>query len=58
MVEEIGDCENIFIVRVGGSGSKTINIPEEVCEFCGINQGDLIKLKLIDKKSELNKKKK
>ena len=39
--------DNIFIVNVVGNTSKTINIPDEFCKFCNIEQGDLIKLKLL-----------
>jgi len=49
--EEKFDDNIIFIVKVVGTSSKTINIPDEVCKFCNINQGDLIKLKLLAKKS-------
>jgi hypothetical protein len=45
------DKDDIFIVKVTGNSSKTINIPDAVCEFCGINNGDLIKLKLIEKRN-------
>ena len=44
------DEDNIFIVKVIGTSSKTINIPDEVCKFCDIDHGDIIKLKLISKK--------
>lgn len=49
--------DNVFIVKVTGSSSKTINIPNEVCEFCNVNNGDLIKLKLLDVKKGDKKKK-
>jgi|WetSurMetagenome_2_1015567.scaffolds.fasta_scaffold1627172_2 hypothetical protein len=49
--------DNIFIVEVCGSSSKTINIPDEVCKFCNITHGDLIKLKILDKKANQSKKK-
>ena len=40
--------KNIFIVKVRGKeNSKTVQIPDSVCEFCGINLGDLIKLEII-----------
>jgi len=35
---------NIFIVRVTGKTSKTIIIPDTVCEFADINFGDILKL--------------
>lgn len=59
MEEKLNENTNIFIVKVGGTKSKTINIPDAVCEFCDIHQGDLIKLKLLDKSfSNQNKNKK
>ena len=43
--------KNIFIVKVRGKeNSKTVQIPDSVCEFCGINLGDLIKLEIIETK--------
>lgn len=43
--------KNIFIVKVRGKeNSKTVQIPDSVCEFCDINLGDLIKLEIIEKK--------
>lgn len=52
MEKSENDEENIFIVEVneGTSGSKTISIPAQFCKFCDIQAGDLIKLKLIQKK--------
>jgi hypothetical protein len=52
MIESHSDNndDNIFIVKVIGTSSKTINIPDEVCKFCEIEHGDIIKLKLIAKK--------
>jgi len=49
------ECDDIFIVEVNKSSSgstKIISIPQEVCKFCDINEGDLIKLKLLDKKAK------
>ncbi len=44
--------KNIFIVKVRGKeNSKTVQIPDSVCEFCDINIGDLIKLEILEKKS-------
>lgn len=43
--------KNIFIVKVRGKeNSKTVQIPDSVCEFCDINIGDLIKLEILEKK--------
>ena len=43
--------KNIFIVKVRGKeNSKTVQIPDSVCEFCNINLGDLIKLEIIETK--------
>lgn len=50
MSEEKYEGNNIFIVKVVGTSSKTINIPDDVCNFCNIKRGDLIKLKLLEKK--------
>jgi len=49
------DCDDIFIVEVNKSSTgstKMISIPQEVCRFCDINEGDLVKLKLLEKKSK------
>jgi len=50
---------DIFIAKVKktSSSTKTISIPIEFCEFCEIDDGDLIKLKLLEKKSKTKKKK-
>ncbi len=51
MVETDLNRNNIFIVKVRGKeNSKTVQIPDSVCEFCDINLGDLIKLEIIEKK--------
>ncbi len=51
---------NIFIVKVRGKeNSKTVQIPNSLCEFCDINLGDLIKLEIIEikpSKKEVKKK--
>lgn len=52
MVETDLNRKNIFIVKVRGKeNSKTVQIPDSVCEFCDINIGDLIKLEILEKKS-------
>ena len=56
MESDNGEENNIFIVNVVGTTSRTINIPDEFCKFCNIEQGDLIKLKLLCVK-KTNKKK-
>jgi len=52
--------KNIFIVKVRGKeNSKTVQIPDSVCEFCNINLGDLIKLEILEiktSKKEVKKK--
>jgi len=51
MVETDLNRKNIFIVKVRGKeNSKTVQIPDSVCEFCNINLGDLIKLEIIETK--------
>jgi len=51
--------DNIFISKVRGKeNSKTIQIPESICEFCEINLGDLIKLNIIEIKHPKKVKKK
>ena len=43
---------DIFIAKVRGKeNSKTVQIPNSVCEFCNINIEDLIKLEIIEIKS-------
>lgn len=37
-----------IIVKVTGKTSKTITIPDTVCEFLGINFGDIVKLDIKD----------
>ena len=54
--EDYNENDDIFIVKVGGATSKTIHIPDEVCKFCNIERGDLIKLKLLDKKKGVKNK--
>lgn len=57
MIETDLNRENIFIVKVRGKeNSKTIQIPDAVCEFCNINLGDLIKLEVIEIKPSKKKK--
>tara|TARA_Y100000310_G_scaffold99186_1_gene96962 strand:- start:2671 stop:2856 length:186 start_codon:yes stop_codon:yes gene_type:complete len=48
--------EDSFIVKVTGKSSKTITIPDTVCEFLGVEFGDLLKLKIQDKKRGKKKK--
>ena len=42
---DLKENDDIFIVKVTGTNSRTINIPDAVCEFCDVNSGDIIKLK-------------
>ena len=53
-----GVDNNIFIVRVTGKTSKTIVIPDTVCEFADIGFGDILKLdiKAIKKPSREKRK--
>ena len=50
--------DNIFIVRVTGKTSKTIIIPDTVCEFVGIDFGDILKLNIQEIKPGKDKKRK
>ena len=54
--KDLKEKDDIFIVKVTGTHSRTINIPDAVCDFCDIDTGDIIKLKILEIKS--NKKKK
>jgi len=50
---------DIFISKVRGKeNSKTIQIPESICEFCNVSLGDLIKLNIIEIKHPKKVKKK
>ena len=40
--------ETSIIVKVTGNTSKTITIPDTVCEFLGIDFGDIVKLNIKD----------
>jgi DNA-binding Xre family transcriptional regulator len=42
--------DDIIIVKVTGNTSKTITIPDTVCEFLDIDFGDILKLKIKDKR--------
>ena len=54
---DLKDKDDIFIVKVTGTNSKTINIPDAVCEFSDIAPGDIIKFKILEIKSNRKKKK-
>ena len=43
---EVDDAS--IIVKVTGKTSKTITIPDTVCEFLGIDFGDIVKLNIKD----------
>ena len=45
-----GGDDDIIIVKVTGKSSKTITIPDTVCEFLDIDFGDILKLKIQDKR--------
>jgi len=45
---DLRDSDNIFIVGITGKSTKAINIPEAVCKFCNLKNGDLIKLKILE----------
>ncbi len=53
---DLKERDDIFIVKVTGTNSRTINIPDPVCEFSDIHTGDIIKLKILEIKSEKRKK--
>ena len=53
---DLKERDDIFIVKVTGTNSKTIIIPDAVCDFSDINFGDIIKLKILEIKSEKKKK--
>lgn len=54
---ESNEKSDIFIARVVGASSKSVNIPDEVCRFCGIEHEDLIKLQIVEiKKTGIKKK--
>ncbi len=48
--------DDIFIVKVTGTKSRILNVPDAVCEFSNISSGVLLKLKILEIKFE-NKKK-
>ncbi len=48
--ESSGSDDNIVIVKVTGKTSKTITIPDTVCEFLDIDFGDILKLRIQDKR--------
>jgi len=53
-----GDSNDIFVAEVKGTSgtTKTISIPVEFCKFCDIQDSDMIKLKLLEKKRIQKKK--
>ncbi|MEM3074522.1 MAG: hypothetical protein QW727_01100 [Candidatus Pacearchaeota archaeon] len=51
-----GREDDIIIAKVTGKSSKTITIPDTVCEFLGIDFGDLLKLRIQDIKKGKRKK--
>jgi len=54
---ESNEKSDIFIARVVGASSKSVNIPDEVCRFCSIEHEDLIKLQIVEiKKTGIKKK--
>jgi hypothetical protein len=55
---DLREKDDIFIVEVTGTSSKTINIPKAVCEFCNLNDGDIIKIKVLEIMSKEDGKKK
>lgn len=46
----VSSDDDIIIVKVTGKSSRTITIPDTVCEFLDIDFGDILKLKITDKK--------
>jgi DNA-binding Xre family transcriptional regulator len=55
--ESGGSDDNIVIVKVTGKTSKTITIPDTVCEFLDIDFGDILKLRIQDKRKGKSKRK-
>jgi len=53
---DLKERDDIFIVKVTGTNSRTIIIPDAVCDFSDIHFGDIIKLKILEIKSEKKKK--
>ena len=49
---------NIFIVRVTGKTSKTIIVPDTICDFFNITFGDILKLNIQEIKKATERKKK
>ena len=57
---DLREKDDIFIVKVTGTRSRIINIPDAVCEFSNISSGVILKLKILeirfkDKKKTFNK---
>ena len=55
--EHRGVEDTTIIVKVTGRSSKTITIPDTVCEFSGIDFGDILKLTIKDIKKLARRKK-
>ena len=53
--KDLTDIDDIFIVKVTGTHSRTINIPDAVCDFCDVDTGDIIKLKILEIKPKKKK---
>lgn len=54
---DLRDKDDIFIVEVTGTTTKTINVPKAVCEFCDLNEGDIVKIKFLEIMCKKDKKK-
>jgi len=52
---DLREKDDIFIVKVTGTNSRIINIPDAVCEFCDISSGVILKLKILEIKFEKKK---
>ncbi len=44
---DLKERDDIFIVKVTGTNSRTINIPDPVCEFSDIQAGGIIKVNIL-----------
>jgi hypothetical protein len=52
---DLRDKDDVFIVKVTGTRSKILNVPDAVCEFSNISSGVILKLKILEIKFD-NKK--
>lgn len=51
------DETDIFISKTKSSGgSLNITIPSDTCDFCEVNEGDLVKIRILKVKKSSKKK--